>query len=181
MEHKRTERLTKSAIECDIKSLYTYNIKSSILAVLFMYFGLVVLWFACDLSKKSNWDLVIIVSFTIYTILTLCLTAYLIYLIKQYFQKDMKYTIVTDTFIKTGRKHGICYGIFGMPCMCFSKYGKFILHFYRDYYKWSDLYSGMDDDRIINCSTPGDKFYLIINKNEKILSVYNTKLFELVN
>ena len=37
MEDKRIERLTKAIIERDIKALYVQNIKSLILAVLFVY------------------------------------------------------------------------------------------------------------------------------------------------
>ena len=176
MENKHIEHLTKSSIEHDIKDFYISNIKSVFVATLFLYLGILFMWFSCDLSKKNSWDLIIIAIFSIYIILILSFTVYFIHIIKQYLQKDIKYTVVTDTFTKIGRKHKFCYGIFGMPCMCFSKHGKFILHFYRKYYKWSVLYNGIEDDKIIDRSTPGDKFYLVI-KNKRILNVYNQNMF----
>ena len=109
----------------------------------------------------------------------LCATIYLIHSIIQYFNKNPQYTIVSDTFTRIGIKHSFGYGIFGTHCLCFSEYGEFLLHFHRIYYPWSDLHC-TSNDGIMNRSTPGDKFYLVV-KNEKILNVYNQKMFILDN
>lgn len=46
-----------------------------------------------------------------------------------------------------------------------------------EYYPSSQHYK-MNMDRLIETSTPGDKFYLVICSN-KIIQVYNTKFFEI--
>ena len=179
MKQKHTVYLTKSIIESDIKALYIWNIKNLIPCVLFLYLGILVLWFSCDLSKKINHNWIIDMILTLYIVILLCATAYLIYFIIQYFKKSTQYTIVSDTFTGIGIKHELGYGIFGTHCLCFSKYGKYLLHFHRNYYPWSDLHC-MNNDGIMNRSIPGDKFYLVI-KNKKILNVYNQKMFILDN
>ena len=63
MENKHIEHLTKSSIEHDIKDFYISNIKSVFVATLFLYLGILFMWFSCDLSKKNSWDLIIIAIF----------------------------------------------------------------------------------------------------------------------
>ena len=174
MEHKRIEHLNKSIIEYDIRMLYIWIIKSLIPCSIFFYFGILFLWFYCDIGKNSQ-NPILIMIFIIYIILSLCITIYLIYLIIQCFKKNIKYSIVSDTFTGIGQKAELGYGIFGTYCLCFSQYGRFLLHFHRVYYQWSDLYC-MNNNSMINRSISGDKFYLVI-KNSKILNVYNQKMF----
>lgn len=180
MKHKHTETLTKSTIEHDIKALYIWFIKGLIPCVCFLYFGIGVLWFSCDLSKKSNHNLIIDIILILYVVIMLYTTIYLIYLIIQCFKKNIKYTIVSDTFIKIGTGYGLGYGIFGVSCLCFSEHGKYLLHTHGlIYYTWSNLHC-MSRESLMNRSQPGDKFYLVI-KNKKILYVYNQKIFTLNN
>lgn len=175
MKHEHIEYLTKSIIESDIKALYIWNIKSLIPCVFFMCFGILMLWFSCDLSQKENHNLIIDIILILFIIILLCTTFYLIHSSIQYFNKKPKYTIVFDTFTKTGIKHSFGYGIFGTHCLCFSNYGKYLLHFHKVYYPWSNLHCMKNDD-IMNSSISGDKFYLVV-KNKKILNVYNQKYF----
>lgn len=175
MKHEHREHLTKSIIERDIKTLYSWYIKGLIPGVLFSYLGILVLWFSCDLNQKSSHNWIIDLILTLYIIILLGATVYLIYFIIQYFKKNTKYTIVSDTFTKFGIKHELGYEIFGMHCLCFSKHGKYLLHPRRIYYSWSNLHC-MNNDGIMNRSIPGDKFYLVI-KNKRILNVYNQKIF----
>lgn len=179
MKKEHTEYLTKSIIEHDIKALYIWNIKSLIPCVLFLYLGILVLWFSCDLNQKSSHNWIIDLILTLYIIILLFATVCLIYFIIQYFKKDTPYTIVSDTLTHIGIKHEFGYGIFGTHCLYFSEYGKYLLHFYRIYYSWSDLHC-MNNDGIMNSSVSGDKFYLVI-KNKKILNVYNRKMFTVEN
>jgi len=58
----------------------------------------------------------------------------------------------------------------------FEKHGKYRI-FKNKYYKYS-LLTSMNDRDILESSFIGDEFYLVLVKN-KIVYVYNTKLFEL--
>lgn len=169
----KKEILTKETIELDIKNVYTKNIRDfSILTIVsWIAFVIEILFFA-NASKNTNiYDYVILI---ITAILSIGATLYLVFYIKDYL--NPKYTIQTDHFVKTGKK-AIFGSVWGMPCLCFSKYGKFILGFYDKYYQWSENYP-MSSYGIKNTSIPGEEFYLIIINN-KIINVYNKKLFEL--
>ena len=177
MAQGHIERLTKSIIERDIKALYLWKIKSLVPCTLFLYLGAIVFWFSCGLGDKSNRDAIILSLLAVYFIITLCVTVCLLYAIAQYFKKNIKYSVVCDTFTEIGTKHELVYGIFGINCLCFSEYGKYVLELYRSYYPWSQFYR-MDNDGIMHSSLSGDKFYLVV-KNKKILNVYNQKMFTL--
>ena len=87
MKHEHREHLTKSIIESDIKTLYSWYIKGLIPGVLFSYLGILVLWFSCDLNQKSSHNWIIDLILTLYIIILLGATVYLIYFIIQYFKK----------------------------------------------------------------------------------------------
>ncbi len=174
MEYNHTEHLTKLIIEQEIKGLYLWKLKSCIPCALFSYIGAVVFWFTCDIAKSK--DLLLTAIFVLYIIVLLGVTAYLIYLIFQYSNKNIKYSIVCDNLTKISIKRAFGYGILGTHCLCFSENGKFLLEFHRIFYPWSDFYC-MDSCNLKNRSNKGDKFYLVI-KNKKILNVYNQKMFE---
>lgn len=61
--------------------------------------------------------------------------------------------------------------------LIFASYGKYFIPLGMNYSS-STLYK-MSNWSVINSSSIGDKFYLVIYKDKYILSAYNTKMFEL--
>ena len=118
--------------------------------------------------------------FTIYICLSTLLDSY-----KDYntIKKDL-FKIVTDNLISCQEKStyiGSSFAAsFNRPyTLNFTSYGQYCVLEGKNYSS-SELYA-MSDKGVFNYSNIGDTFYLIIDKNEKILLVYNTKLFELLD
>ena len=176
MKQTHFETLTKANIEYDIKSLYKWKLKGFIPSTIFNYICIPGMWFFCGFSKRDT-NIVLITILVLYLSISLYLTICSVYYIIQYFNKNIKYTIVSDTFKKTGVKHMSCYGVSNITYLCFSKYGKFSLDMHRWYYQWSDLYC-MERYSIMDRAKPGDEFYLVI-KNNKIINAYNKRMFQL--
>lgn len=93
--------------------------------------------------------------------------------------RNNKFNIVKDTVVNYEKKHlygrantfrSVIYDIH------FQSYGKHTVNPGKYYSVWENL--KMDWDGIFDSTFIGDEFYLVIVKN-KIVYVYNTKLFEL--
>ena len=96
-------------------------------------------------------------------------------------KKDL-FKIVTDTLISSEEKAtyiGSAFAAsFSRPyTLNFASYGQYCI-LNGENYSSSELYT-MNDKGVFNYSTVGDIFYLILDNKNRILLVYNTKLFEL--
>lgn len=142
-----------------------------ILVILFTFF-----WFSSLLSMpKLAWFL----SSIFFLIIILIPIAVLIQYKQLRLIYNNKFNIVRDKLVSCQEKeiyHHPKLRIFSTPnTLHFKLYGKYLL-FPEKYYK-SSKYK-MNDDGIVNTALIDDEFYLILVKN-KIVYVYNTKLFEL--
>ena len=176
------EVLTKSLIEQEIKKLYIWYIKYYLLASVFVFIGFIVLWNMCDLKHTFMHNIILTILSVMYiSVLLLTFTRLILY-IYNYFKKDLKLVIITDTLVKFDRSRVfLSISLWRiLKCLCFAKNGKFTLEWDRPYYPLSTYYNKIDESKIADTSYPGDEFYLVI-KNKKILNVYNTKFFELKN
>ena len=180
MDYKIKETLTKAIIKQDIKAYYLLELKMCLPATIFCLFGLVILWFACDLGGNPKFNPPFTVCLILYILLTVCVSSYFVYTIVCCCRKNIKYSIISDTFTHFGNKYlpGNIFLVIPTTTLFFSKKCYFILHFHRRYYQWSKHYHDLSRNYIIKNSTPGDKFYLII-RNGKILNLYNQKMFAL--
>ena len=96
--------------------------------------------------------------------------------------KSGKHRIVTTTLagIKEKRYYRHTENYFyrkppRLHTLIFEKYGKYYI-LPKNY--TSDPYTTMTDDQVANSSAKKDVFILVVNKKNKILLAYNTKLFE---
>lgn len=176
MEDKYKETLTYSVIEQDIKRFYLWNIKSLFLGIAFIILGIPFLLGVYDSRSDTKHNLIGAIM-VIYFLILLFSLVRLSYCIYKCFVKLPKYSVVKDTFIKTGVKCEFGYGPFGVNCLCFKEQGKFPLHLNMLHYSWSKQIN-MNEKEMKNSAIPGDVYYLVIG-NGRILNVYNTRFFVL--
>ena len=98
--------------------------------------------------------------------------------------KQDLFKIVTDKLIGSEEKvthiGSALAASFNRPyTLHFASYGQYCI-LGGENYSSSELYA-MSDTGVFNLSNIGDTFYLIIDKKERILLAYNTKLFELLD
>ena len=91
-----------------------------------------------------------------------------------------EFEIVTDTVIDTGKKkryHGYKVASSRPNTIFFSSYGSYNITDERNY-TWSRRLTISDDD-LLSFTCVGDEFYLVVDKNKKILLVYNLNMFKM--
>ncbi|MBR5222793.1 MAG: hypothetical protein IKV81_01335 [Clostridia bacterium] len=178
--------LTREKIKFDSKKQFLYSVKSLILLpFIFIPLILFVLYVYLNLEKDSILLIAIILVTLIQAFLAyICVFGILDSYKKYKTIKKGSFKIVTDKVIDVQEEAtyvGSAFmASFSRPyALIFSSYGKYAFDG-NEYYTWSELYS-MSTKSVFNYSGVGDIFYLVIDKNEKIISIYNTRLFELTN
>ena len=172
-EANKKEILTREIIEKDLKLEYKKRITTNI----YIFIGFFIFWCISLTMVEFTFELKNIFCNLISLLLLIGNIVFLCFLIKNICEyKQKNYTIVTEQYIGLVKK---LVGNDTHFCMNFDKYGKFILNYMAEYYPSSQYYK-MNMQRLIETSTPGDMFYLIVCKN-KIIQIYNTKYFEIEN
>ena len=96
--------------------------------------------------------------------------------------KSESFRIVTDTLIGIDEKavyagSAFFATLFNHPyTLIFDSFGKYFIH--GENYSSSELYA-MNDKGVYTHAIVGDTYYLVIGSKNKVLAVYNTKMFEL--
>lgn len=176
--------LTIQKIKSDYRKLFYSSIKTVILMpiILVLLITLIIYLFSC-LQNKNLFLLleILIISPPIFMCYICLATIFETYKDYNTIKKDL-FKIVTDTLISSEEKAtyiGSAFAAsFSRPyTLNFASYGQYCI-LNGENYSSSELYT-MNDKGVFNYSTVGDIFYLILDNKNRILLVYNTKLFEL--
>ena len=176
--------LTIQKIKSDYRKLFYSSIKTVILMpiILVLLITLIIYLFSC-LENKNLFLLleILIISPPIFMSYICLATIFETYKDYNTIKKDL-FKIVTDTLISSEEKAtyiGSAFAAsFSRPyTLNFASYGQYCI-LNGENYSSSELYT-MNDKGVFNYSTVGDIFYLILDNKNRILLVYNTKLFEL--
>ncbi len=193
MDYKVKQLLTKEFIEQDIKKVYRSKLVFSIISFCEIVILLIFVFALLRASiPKKDFIEIFILAFIAFVIAL----RNLISRIREYTYG--KYTLVIDRLIGMGNKildvripsaNQIRYGIrhHHIPrifnnAFCFTfatQKDVFKLDFEKTYYSWSEHYC-MLGRSVENSSSIGDDFYLVL-VGKKIVSIYNKKMFELVD
>ena len=167
--------LTKERIKQDYQKQFFGSIKVVIVMpiILILLIALIVFLFSLLEFKTLFLVMEILVLFPAVFGCYLCIST----LIEAYkdlniFKKD-SFRIEADTLI------GIEEKFLRHPYILeFKSFGKYCVP--KENYSASKIYD-MSDKGVFNYSNVGDTFYLILDAKDRILSVYNTKMFELAD
>ena len=178
LEQYEKDKLTHDIIQKDIKSYYFWYVKCCFPSLIFQILGFGLLWYMWDLSESFFKSKIVTICVLLYILALIFTFAILTYSLFNLLKKDLKLTIVSDTFTNYDLKYVLRYSSSSKrKMMCFSNGQKFVLDWHRPYYPNSMYHKSMDEKSIINSSYPGDTFYLVL-KNKKVINVYNKKYFE---
>ena len=171
----KKETLTKKNIMIDLKKALNKSIGSFILALILMFFSLLIVNLAFSIRDLGDliWGgIFILLSSAIIIITAIDLYRHLYaYRNKLNIQHERLVEVkinehYTGGFIPFRQHHNLI----------FARYGKYYIP--KDNYTWSNEFH-MDVKGVYNYSNIGDEYYLILSKDKKILLAYNMKLFEL--
>ena len=171
------EIITTENIINDYKKIFLATIKKLIillsfilpLSILFVY-----------LSVISTKELKITFTITGFVFLSVLCVIFGLLMVKY---KNFKFITKQNFKIEVGTLAEKNELSLGRPCLpsevkvlTFGKYSEFVLP-KGVYYSFSKQFA-MREDEIFRSSKIGDEFYLVIDKNNKILMAYNKKFFE---
>ena len=178
----KKEILTRDKINMDLMSylkcwLLTVMgiLGGEILVILLLLYLLV-----SNYAQPENKSIIMGISIVIGVALFVCVCFSIVRIIIDI--KNNRYIISKDTLIedkgKISRFKNLFRGkLFKLDALAFKSYGIYEIQII-DYYKWSKNFE-MSRESVYNSSNIGDEFYLVTTKKEKILMVYNCKMFEL--
>ncbi len=166
-----------------VRSIFLYILFEIILISLL--FGMITLCIEYDLFDFKMILMFIFTVLAIYAVTAVCCKS----LIEYITIKRKAYTVVTATLIDVKEKHvklppfHIIILLFNLASekeerpytLVFEKYGKYYIPA-KNYA--SNPYTLMTENQVFNSSFVKDTFILVVNKKNKILLAYNTKLFE---
>ncbi|MBQ3547646.1 MAG: hypothetical protein IJA44_04140 [Clostridia bacterium] len=183
MQENDQELLQKAHILIDLKKRYIDEIKryGIATALAFIFLG----FFIAIASDRTIQLEVVIISSVFFVLLCVLMSALLIYNIYKYYSATKNFNIEIDrltnkeNIYRVRNRH-----INNYKYLYFSHGRRFqvipILSFTPHkgvFYSWSKL-NQMNEIEIFNCSGIDDQFYLITH-NDKIVYIYNTKIFKL--
>ena len=178
MDYKVKETVTRENIISDIRYTYFSNIKGYILATVFLMATSTAFMYFCSKSGFYNFGIILLVSFSLCSLLTLGCA---VYSIISYFLCIRNFKIVTDWLAEvTYRRYGINFQKRTSLFLRFAAHGYFAIGSYRTkliYYRWSENYR-MNCLELERSSRSDDNFFLVVFKN-KIINIYNKKMFDL--
>lgn len=169
---QRIEILTNKVIKMELRKLCKSKVILTITKTLVFICFLFVLFFYFKLTCKP------IITYIVFGVSLVILCTILIYdivsLTKMIINKN-NFTVVKEKLISTEDKsfsplYGKIRPIFYLKFSGYDRYG-----IPDENYKWSKLFY-MNHNGVLNSSTLGDEFYLVIVDN-KIQLVYNCKMF----
>lgn len=176
------EILTKEKILYDFKAHFVSTLKFCAVALLFCGF-LSALTLIIFTFFKSTIQTIIIRLLLISPYLFICYITISIGIeaVREYrLIIKGEFEIVTDTVIDTIKKkryHGYKAASSKANTIFFSSYGSYVITDERNY-TWSRRLT-MNDDDLLSFTCVGDEFYLVVDKNKKILLVYNLNMFKM--
>ncbi len=184
----KKELLTIETIKKDITRNCLNRHKTMIIILLSFTIPILVMvnFFLCEFGEISDviWPLIIILSLDVFLIFKLLIELKTI--------NNESFVIKKDILISCGEQYQDTVYTVTRPMgtildKLFSNNSKYHLNFkcYKTYfipkginYKYTKMFS-MWEKGVYNYSTINDEFYIVMTSNEKILGVYNTKLFEI--
>ena len=179
MENNK-EILTKENIVHDVKTVFINTAKICSIVSLALVIFILGMTFLANVVGGTKMVIALLLLFTPLFLWLYIYIGAIVWAFKDYWNvKTGKFTISTDKIIDRKKKSFKRFKI-GSPnphTLIFESYGQ---HYIQEcpQYTWSHKLS-MSDTDVFNDSFLGDTFYLILNKNKKIISAYNTKYFEL--
>lgn len=177
--------ITKENLIKDYKKVLIYNLFMSL-----VFIFILLLLLQTIIYSFSYLDLFFIKKHLLYVEIILLFIMMILYFVTiidsviEYLTiKNDKYNIVTSTLIELKEKQYYRSTLINIltnketrpNILKFEKYGEYSLPT-KNY--TSDPYTTMTDDQVANSSAKKDVFILVVNKKNKILLAYNTKLFE---
>lgn len=187
-EEIKRELLTIETIKKDIKRncLNNYKLMTIILLIFTIAILLTTNFFLSEFGDASDmiWPLIIILGLDIFLIIKISTELIII--------RNNSFVIKKDVLISCGEQHQDTVYMVTRPMGAaltnlFSNNSKYHLNFkcYKTYfipkginYKYSKMFS-MWEKGVYNYSVVNDEFYIVLTPKEKILAVYNEKLFEI--
>lgn len=187
-EEFKKELLTIETIKKDIKRncLNNYKLMTIILSIFTIVILLTANFFLSEFGDVSDviWPLIIILSLDVFLIVKILIELMAI--------SNDSFMIKKDVLVSCGEQHQDTMYTAARPIGAaltnlFSNDSKYHLNFkcYKTYfipkginYKYSKMFS-MWEKGVYNYSVINDEFYIVLTPKEKILAVYNEKLFEI--
>ena len=173
----KKEVITVKNIVQEERKKFLVTAKSSLFCAMFTAFMIAfLLWLFIGVLKTRLWVLALpIVAFGGFVVVHYCLLTVLDRYAKYHHLKNGCFRVTTDVLInckkmpRDGRKR--------YPhTFWFKTYGEHALDTTMHYHTSKNF--TMSDDGVFNTAIIGDTFFLVLNKKEKILQIYNTKFFE---
>ncbi len=187
-EELKKELLTIETIKKDIKRncLNNYKLVTMILSIFTITILLTTNFFLSEFGDASGviWPLIFILGLDVFLIIKISTELITI--------RNNSFVIRKDILISCGEQHQDTVYTVTRPMGAaltnlFSNNSKYHLNFkcYKTYfipkginYKYSKMFS-MWEKGVYNYSVVNDEFYIVLTPKEKILAVYNEKLFEI--
>ena len=175
-EENKKEKLTREKIINDIKTIYFTSLKIGLLL-----FSITII-FASIFTLLNMETIQFLIVFTALSLLCFGMYFYHLALLKSQ-NFEIKSDYVKDKYDKRVNVYAIKkYGyMYERTCrLTFAKLGKYyLLHNNAKYYKWTKW--GWETKQVFDSSEIGDEFYLVVTNKNRILQIYNKKLFELID
>ena len=180
-EENKKEKLTREKIISDIKNYYFLYAKGSIAFVIItiVFIGVFVLLDVSSqgrVSMKTFWLFLVLLSVVV--------SSFGIYLYHINILKKGSFRIETD-YVADKTKTNTYSNIFvrfrsifeQTYKIIFTNGKKYTLTDNIEYYKWTGW--GLRQSEVYNSTEIGDEFYIVVTNKNRILQIYNKKLFEL--
>ena len=184
MEEERKERLTKATIQANLKQNLKFTIIRFFLLLSFSIFGCLLVKWIWDSAFSPGW--VVFILSLAFTFAFVLIVINLAKEIKLYVDANkMNFSIVTDQLIgredprKSFTSH-LTKHDYDPYVLRFAFYGKYDITPYERCYRFSKFYDHMCGGELFDSCQIGDTFLLVV-RGKTILSVYNTRLFELAD
>lgn len=183
-EEDKKEKLSREKIINDIKSIYFQYAKGGIafIFITIIFVGIYILF------EISMYDKITMKSVQIFLILlSIVLSSFGIYLYHLNMLKKGHFIIEADYVTDKIHKNTYSNILFHFKSILeqtykitFAKNKHYtLLANNMEYYKWTNW--GMKPKEVFRSTEIGDEFYLVVTKKNRILQIYNKKLFELID
>lgn len=182
MEEERKESLTKATIQANLKQNLKFTIIRFFLLLSFSVFGCLLVKWIWDSAFFPGWA-AFILSLGFLSLPLLMVTNLVEEIKRSVDANKMNFSIVTDQLIGREDPHGSFKSFltsYRDPYVLrFAFHGKYAIP-YVPCYRFSKFYDHMCGVELFDSCQIGDTFLLIV-RGKTILSVYNTRLFELAD
>lgn len=183
MEEERKESLTKATIQANLKQNLKFTIIRFFLLLSFSVFGCLLVKWIWDSAFFPGWA-AFILSLGFLSLPLLMVTNLVEEIKRSVDANKMNFSIVTDQLIgrEDPRKSFTSYLTkhdYDPYVLRFAFHGKYAIP-YVPCYRFSKFYDHMCGVELFDSCQIGDTFLLIV-RGKTILSVYNTRLFELAD